>query len=62
MFARLFAVAFLAALAVAGPAPFIVREQCNTGSINCCNRVYQASRSAHEINNLLGIFGVNGPR
>ncbi|KAF8427666.1 hypothetical protein L210DRAFT_3652552 [Boletus edulis BED1] len=58
MFARLFAVASLAALAVAGPAPLIVRDQCNTGSINCCNRVYQA----HEINNLLGIFGVNGPR
>ncbi|KAF8438912.1 hypothetical protein L210DRAFT_3403562 [Boletus edulis BED1] len=56
MFARLFAVASLAALAVAGPAPFIVREQCNTGSINCCNRVYQASRSVRVVSRTLVCF------
>ncbi|KAI6127839.1 hydrophobin-3 precursor [Pisolithus croceorrhizus] len=42
MFSRVFAVASLAALALAGP--LNVRDnQCNTGAIQCCQQVQQAS-------------------
>ncbi|KAI6012100.1 hypothetical protein PISMIDRAFT_677031 [Pisolithus microcarpus 441] len=41
MFSRVFAVASLAALALAGP--LSVRDQCNTGTIQCCQQVQQAS-------------------
>ncbi|KAI6104157.1 hydrophobin-3 precursor [Pisolithus croceorrhizus] len=42
MFSRVFAVASLAALALAGP--LSVRDnQCNTGPIQCCQQVQQAS-------------------
>ncbi|KAG8216613.1 fungal hydrophobin [Butyriboletus roseoflavus] len=54
MFARLFAVASLAAFAVAGPAPLALRDQCNTGSINCCNSVQQAN----DVANVLSLFGI----
>ncbi|KAH0834987.1 fungal hydrophobin [Lanmaoa asiatica] len=53
-FARLFAVASLAAIAVASPAPLAVRDQCNTGTINCCNSVQQAN----DANTLLSAFGL----
>ncbi|KIK80548.1 hypothetical protein PAXRUDRAFT_833459 [Paxillus rubicundulus Ve08.2h10] len=51
MFARLFAVASLAALAIAGAVP---TSQCNTGSMQCCNNV----QSASSLNQLFSYFGV----
>ncbi|KAF9220833.1 fungal hydrophobin [Gyrodon lividus] len=54
MFARLFAVASLAALAVASPAPLAARDQCNTGAINCCNSV----QDANQVSQIFGLFGL----
>ncbi|KIJ63808.1 hypothetical protein HYDPIDRAFT_91924 [Hydnomerulius pinastri MD-312] len=55
MFARLFAVASLAALAVAGPTSVYARDgQCNTGAINCCNNV----QSASEFSQLFSMLGL----
>ncbi|KAF8553190.1 fungal hydrophobin [Imleria badia] len=63
MFARLFAVASLAALAVASP--LVVRDQtCTTGTMNCCNSVQDAS-TVTQLFGLLGVAdilaGVTGP-
>ncbi|KAI5994894.1 hydrophobin-3 precursor [Pisolithus orientalis] len=43
MFSRVFAIASLAALAVAGPLVARDSSQCNTGPIQCCQQVQQAS-------------------
>ncbi|KAH7884646.1 hydrophobin-3 precursor [Phlebopus sp. FC_14] len=52
MFVRFLTVASLAALAVAGPVH--ARDQCNTGAINCCNSVQQAS----TVNSIFGLLGM----
>ncbi|KAF8838402.1 fungal hydrophobin [Paxillus ammoniavirescens] len=44
MFARLFAVASVAALAIAGAIPTTTpASQCNTGGLQCCNQVQSVS-------------------
>ncbi|KAG9311537.1 hydrophobin [Chiua virens] len=54
MFTRLFAIAAVAALAIAGPAPLAMRSQCNTGPVTCCDKV----QSVQEANPLLGLLGL----
>ncbi|KIK93357.1 hypothetical protein PAXRUDRAFT_12712 [Paxillus rubicundulus Ve08.2h10] len=54
MFARLFAVASVAALALAGTVPAAPASQCNTGTVQCCNN-YQ---SASALNTALGSIGI----
>ncbi|KAH7926414.1 fungal hydrophobin [Leucogyrophana mollusca] len=62
MFSRISAVVFFllfALLAAASPAPEVaVRQtnQCNTGSISCCNSVQDANSS--QVTGLLSLLGV----
>ncbi|KAI6042004.1 hydrophobin [Pisolithus marmoratus] len=51
MFSRIFAVAALAALAVAGSTG---GQQCNTGTLQCCDQVQQGS-TAQQLLNSFGI-------
>ncbi|KAL5480416.1 hypothetical protein ACEPAI_1686 [Sanghuangporus weigelae] len=56
MFAKVFTVASLAILAVATPAPVPASDECNTGSLQCCNSVQQADSEA--VSGLLSLLGV----
>ncbi|KIK93354.1 hypothetical protein PAXRUDRAFT_829065 [Paxillus rubicundulus Ve08.2h10] len=63
MFARLFAVGSLAALAVAGTIPAAPASQCNTGDLQCCNQVQSvsAANALYPSLNLLAVLaGVAG--
>ncbi|KIK93356.1 hypothetical protein PAXRUDRAFT_12711 [Paxillus rubicundulus Ve08.2h10] len=60
MFARVFAVASLAAFALAGAVPTTTpASQCNTGSLQCCNQVQSASAAnlANPQWNLVSVLG-----
>ncbi|KAG6328628.1 hypothetical protein ID866_10461 [Astraeus odoratus] len=58
MFARVFAVASLAALAIANP--LSARQQCQNGSIQCCNTVPQSFQylSAYGKHNVADVIAM----
>ncbi|KAF9224198.1 hydrophobin [Gyrodon lividus] len=46
----------LAAVATAAPSALEARDQCNTGSISCCNSTY--SSTSATITSLAGLLGI----
>ncbi|KIJ60366.1 hypothetical protein HYDPIDRAFT_117274 [Hydnomerulius pinastri MD-312] len=54
--AVLLPIAALAAVATAAPNALVGRDQCNTGSISCCNQTY--SSTSTSITSLLGLLGI----
>ncbi|KAF8838405.1 hydrophobin [Paxillus ammoniavirescens] len=57
MFTRVFAVVSVAALAIAGAIPTTPTNQCNTGSMQCCNN-YQSASSLNQLLTSIGFLDV----